>query len=63
MRPNQAAALQLWRQGLAACRTAGDGDLDTDMMGYIALEIALVLMACQIAPSSGRPTNQRNNRL
>jgi hypothetical protein len=45
MRPNQAAALQLWRQVLAACRTAGNGDLDTDRMGYIALEIALGLMA------------------
>ena len=45
MRPNQAAALQLWRQVLAACRTAGNGDLDTDTMGYIALEIALGLMA------------------
>jgi hypothetical protein len=39
------AAQRFWRDLIASCTRAGDGDLDTDDMAYVVLELGLGLLA------------------
>src|SRR3954452_15355995 len=39
------AAQRFWRDLIASCTRAGEGDLDTDDMAYVALELGLGLLA------------------
>ncbi len=45
MPPRAQAAQRLWRDLTAGCTTAAKGDLDTDDVGYIVLELGLALLA------------------
>jgi|1185.fasta_scaffold526324_1 hypothetical protein len=39
------AAQRFWRDLIASCTRAGEGDLDTDDMAFVAFELALGLLA------------------
>jgi hypothetical protein len=45
MSQHSLAAQRFWRDLIASCTRAGEGDLDTDEMAYIAFELALGLLA------------------
>jgi hypothetical protein len=45
MSQHSLAAQRFWRDLIASCTRAGEGDLDTDEMAFITFELALGLLA------------------